>query len=215
MDKMSEMSRRKLLASVAATAATAAFEMVAISLPAAAESGSPADLNLFVQLSAKLTGIDALKLAPFIDPIEIKSEYFAAAKKAGGATFDSMLQAFKNSSTDETVANFLRAGSDKRYLARSIILAWYLGAWYEPGTLDAEANQSQEAKANHPSTAAANKPSARRYNLVKCRILSPESYSQGWVWRVAQAHPMGYGNLQFGYWSKQPPSLDAFIKSKS
>jgi len=212
---MTEISRRTLLTRVVATAATAAFGTVTISLPAAAESVPAADLNLFVQLSAKLTGIDALKLAPFIDPINVGSEYFLAAKTAGGAKFDSMLQAFKNNPSDETVGNFLKPNSETRYLARSIILAWYLGAWYEPDTLEAEANQSSKAVANQPSTLAANKPSARRYNLVKCNIISPATYYQGWVWRVAQAHPMGYGNLQFGYWSKEPPALDAFIKSKS
>jgi hypothetical protein len=211
VNEMTEMSRRTLLASVAATAA---FGTVTISLPAAAESGTAADLDLFVQLSAKLTGIDALKLAPRVDPIGVKSEYFEAAKTAGGAEFDSMLQSFKNSPTDETVANFLKPNSETLYLARSIILAWYLGAWYEPKTLEAEARQTSAAEANKPSAEQANKPSTRRYNLVKCQVLSPATYSQGWVWRVAQAHPMGYSNLQFGYWSQQPPTLDVFIKSK-
>ncbi len=219
---MTEMSRRTLLASVAATAATAAIGSITIPLPASAEPTPGQDLDLFVQLSAKLTGIDARKLAPSIDPIGVKSEYFAAAKKAGGATFDSMLRDFKASPTDETIANFLKPDSDTLYLARSIILAWYLGAWYEPKTLKAEVLRAPNAEANKPSaaeaskpSAEASKPSARRYNLVRCHIISPATYSQGWVWRVAQAHPMGYGNLEFGYWSKEPPPLDAFIKSES
>jgi hypothetical protein len=26
----------------------------------------------------------------------------------------------------------------------------------------------------------------------------------GLVWQIVQAHPMGYSNLQFGYWSREP-----------
>ncbi|HEX4496824.1 MAG TPA: sorbitol dehydrogenase, partial [Thermoanaerobaculia bacterium] len=29
-------------------------------------------------------------------------------------------------------------------------------------------------------------------------------------WKAAQAHPMGYSQFSFGYWSSVPPSLAAF-----
>jgi hypothetical protein len=32
------------------------------------------------------------------------------------------------------------------------------------------------------------------------------------VWRVAQAHPMGWSNLQFGYWGQEPPDLEMFTR---
>jgi hypothetical protein len=38
-------------------------------------------------------------------------------------------------------------------------------------------------------------------------VLTPAAYTQGWAWRVAQAHPMGYSELRFGYWADQPFSL--------
>jgi hypothetical protein len=28
---------------------------------------------------------------------------------------------------------------------------------------------------------------------------------------VAQAHPMGYSDMQFGYWTREPPPLSDFI----
>jgi hypothetical protein len=204
---MTEVSRRRVLAGVV-TAATAAIGNVTVSLAAVVQTNVPDDLKIFVDLSAKLTGIAAQRLSPAIDPIGVASEYFKEAAKA--PNFDSILQTYKKSPTDETITNFMK-DSHNKYLCRSIILAWYLGAWYEPDTLEAEANQSERAIANKPSAAAANKPSAKRYNLVKCHIISPATYSQGWVWRVAQAHPMGYGNLQFGYWSNQPPKIEEFI----
>jgi hypothetical protein len=206
---MTELSRRALLTGVAATAATAAFGSVTVSLGAAVQCMPATDLEFFVNLSSRLTGIACLRLLPNVDPFGVASVYFNEAAKV--ANFDSMLQNFKKAPTDDTVATLLKPDSSTVYLCRSIILAWYLGAWYEPDTLKAEADQSARAVANRPSAEAANKPSAKRYNLVKCRVLSPTTYTQGWVWRVAQAHPMGYGNLQFGYWSEQPPKLEDFI----
>jgi hypothetical protein len=35
-------------------------------------------------------------------------------------------------------------------------------------------------------------------------VVSATAYTQGLVWLIAQAHPMGYSNLQFGYWSREP-----------
>ena len=40
------------------------------------------------------------------------------------------------------------------------------------------------------------------------KVISPAAYTQGWTWRVAQAHPMGYSELRFGYWAKDPLPLD-------
>jgi hypothetical protein len=35
------------------------------------------------------------------------------------------------------------------------------------------------------------------------------------MWRVGQAHPMGYSEWRFGYWAANPPPLDAFIGNQS
>jgi Membrane bound FAD containing D-sorbitol dehydrogenase len=213
---MTEVSRRAVLAGMAATAATAAFTSV-VPLQALAHDKPeveqiPADdLKAFVGLSEKLTGIPAATLAPGltspgVDPFEIASVYFNTAMKV--QSFDPMIQAFKAASTDETVATFMK-DPKTLYLCRSIILAWYLGAWYVPETLEAEAMSTPEAKANKLS--ATGKPPAKRYNMVQCTVISPKTYSQGWVWRIAQAHPMGYANSRFGYWSGKPPDMKDFI----
>lgn len=211
---MTEVSRRTVLAGVAATAATAALGSVAVPLTAVAQAKPQGDvipeenLQAFVALSAKLTGIPSSKLVPPVDPIGVASVYFGEASKV--KAFDSIIQTFKKAGTDETVAAFMK-DPQTLYLCRSIILAWYLGAWYEPDTLEAEAKQNEGAVANKPKATAGNRPTAKRYNLVKCRVISPATYTQGWVWRIAQAHPMGYANLQFGYWSAPPPDIKEFI----
>jgi hypothetical protein len=48
--------------------------------------------------------------------------------------------------------------------------------------------------------------------LIPFEVISPGAYTNSLVWRVAQAHPMGYSNLQFGYWGQEPPAIDTFIK---
>ena len=76
-----------------------------------------------------------------------------------------------------------------RYLARNIIIAWYLGAWCDPSDLQ---------KYDGPNPPAGAPPST---------VITPTAYTQGWAWRTAQAHPMGYSDLRFGYWADQPFTL--------
>jgi hypothetical protein len=35
-------------------------------------------------------------------------------------------------------------------------------------------------------------------------VISSMAYTQGLAWQVAQAHPMGYSEFTFGYWSEAP-----------
>ena len=51
-------------------------------------------MGSFVKLSALLTGIAADKLAPAVDPVDIKQTYFDCAQQEGGATFDRLLAIF-------------------------------------------------------------------------------------------------------------------------
>jgi hypothetical protein len=83
-------------------------------------------------------------------------------------------------------------------LARSIVLMWYLGAWYDPDHLRALAERP-----NPPEEASS------------FRVISSTAYTQGWVWRIARAHPMGYSDLQFGYWQRKPPELPKLIGGAS
>ena len=41
-------------------------------------------------------------------------------------------------------------------------------------------------------------------------VVSANAYVGGLAWRAAQAHPMGYSQLSFGYWASPPPSLRSF-----
>jgi hypothetical protein len=187
---MTEFTRRTVVTGAAATTAATAVGPIG-TLPA--HAADPTPMEDFLALSDALTGISKDKLGPGIDPIDIKQAYFDRAQQEQPA-FDRMLQILRNNRQAPDLADIIlnESGADIRYLARSIMLAWYLGAWYDPDVL-------QTYDSPKPPDAA-----------IPFRIVSPAAYTQGWTWRVAQAHPMGYSDLTFGYWSKAPPPLNLF-----
>jgi len=202
-------TRRRVLAGAAA--ATAAMSVGAVDSPASAQTRQ--DMVAFVLLSAALTGIAEEKLAPNFrrlpsptnidleqsdpgsDPVNVKQEYFDWVNKRSQPTFRRLLQFAKDSrnASDraQAIIDKVQARPDTKYLARSIVLMWYLGAWYDPDHL-------QKLELPNPPP-------------IKFKVISPKAYTQGWVWRVAQAHPMGFSEMQFGYWSRPPSPRGDFI----
>jgi hypothetical protein len=193
---MSTLTRRTVLTGAAATTAT--ITVGSIDAARGATAADPAkSMSLFIDLSAKLTGIAASRLNPSKDPINIKQVYFDQARKH--PAFNDLLRQFDSKKDQADVIEIIlqtksdQPKSDVVYLARSIILMWYLGAWYEPSEL---------RRFNSPN------PPKR---FIKYRVISRAAYTQGWVWRVAQAHPMGYSEWEFGYWSQPPKPRSDFI----
>jgi hypothetical protein len=154
-------------------------------------------IDNFVKLSAALTGIAADKLAPGLDPKNVKQTYFDYTARKAGALFDQLLAIYAANAAQPpaTIANIVlnQSGDPIRYLARTVMLEWYLGNWYDPAVL---------ASYHGPN------PPKTPPNGV---VISPLAYTQGWAWSVAQAHPMGYSNFNFGYWANNPPALSAFV----
>jgi hypothetical protein len=205
---LAEVTRRKVLAGAAA--ATAAFT-IGVEPPASAQTvdaNSRQDMDAFTTLSAALTGIAKAKLAPLVDPVDIKREYFNLVLSKEPVAFAALLQITKNAALpappaenngiigQADVDKLVRAIDEKKddaltYLARSIVLMWYLGSWYKPGDLKLLV---QDPKRFTPHT-----------------VISPKAYTQGWLWRTVQAHPMGFSELQFGYWTRKPAELADFI----
>jgi hypothetical protein len=193
-DHASGLTRRTVLAGVAATTAVVT---VGVDTPAVAQSANPdSDMGTFVTLSAALTGIAEGKLAPATDSIMIKQDYFKWINEREPAAFVSLLKIAKdNANSPQVMIEKLQATDDTKFLARSIILMWYLGSWYAPGDL----KKLVESR------------SLPKPVFIPHTVISPKAYTQGWVWRVAQAHPMGYSDMQFGYWTREPAPLDDFI----
>ena len=195
-----KISRR---ATVAGMVATTVVAVLPLSNSAFGEA-SDQDMMAFLLLSAALTGVDIQTLAPEfsrgsgdilsadpgIDPINIKSAYFRQVNAPGtAASFAKLLQIAKDNrlSQDNIIAKVNASGDDTKFLARSIVLLWYLGSWYEPGDLKNAAASPESVHAP-----------------IKQKVLSAKAYAQGLVWQIVGAHPMGYSNLQFGYWSRDP-----------
>lgn len=149
-------------------------------------------LDDFVALSAILTGIAAGKLQPAIDTHDTAQAYFDQFTTRSGPTFAGLVAAYvaNKDKTPQQIADviFNQSGSAIAFLARSVMLMWYLASWYDPAQLQ-----------NPPPTG------------LQSTIVSADAYTQGWVWPVAQTHPMGYSEWTFGYWKQDPPPLSAFI----
>jgi hypothetical protein len=185
------ISRRAVVAGTVATTAVAAVVPLG---NGAYANGQDADMVAFLLLSEALTGVDMKTLAPEftansevlnsdpgVDPIQIKDDYFPWIKDNDPASsFSKLLEIPKGhpQSATDIVTAVNASDENVRFLARSIVLLWYLGSWYKPEDL--------------------------KNKVASPKVVSPKAYTQGLVWRIAGAHPMGYSNLQFGYWSRDP-----------
>jgi len=201
---MTSISRRELLESAVAsatalalgTAATAAAAAPAatpaakpaVESPTVLQVGDRADFPAFIDLSAALTGIKAALLRPAVDPTlyTVKLEYFKLAM--ANPAFPSLLKTYTanvdqgDPERKKAAAALLQNSDPKiRNLARSILLVWYLGAWY---------SWSDSAAADA--------------GPEKFIVVNADAYTQAWVWRIAEAHPMGYSNMRFGHWHVPP-----------
>jgi len=184
---MTDVTRRKIFGVAAGTLAGAAAGTTAAQ-PAPRD---PADVDLFVRLSAALTGIATGKLAPAVDPVQVKNAYYDQAKSDPG--FAGLMQIIRaDPDHPDTAADKVMNNADAKikFLGRSIILAWYLGAWYPPVVLQQPAPVSP---------------------VPPLKVISSAAYTQAWAYRVAQAHAMGYSELRFGYWSDEPLRLADFV----
>ncbi len=156
---------------------------------------APDPLDDFVALSAILTGVAADKLHPQLDTYETAAEYLAYATKTGGAVFQQLMQLYEQNSglppAQIAALIFADPQSAVAYMAKTVTLMWYLGSWYDPAGLVAYA--------------------AGKTPFAPSVVVSSNAYTQGWAWRVAQSHPMGYSDWRFGYWNTQPLPLGDFI----
>src|SRR2546430_5824303 len=91
----------------------------------------------FVALAAALTGVMATKLAPGADPIDIKRDYFKWVSEKRPADFEKLLNIVRENrnAPAQVIIDKVQADPESKFLARSIVLMWYLGAWYDTDDL--------------------------------------------------------------------------------
>ncbi|EWY36659.1 hypothetical protein N825_25910 [Skermanella stibiiresistens SB22] len=143
--------------------------------------------TIFAELSQALTGIAIGKLRPPNDPNGVfEGVYHTFARNAGPYAAGWILERFTTLKTqgldDDRIASAILGDADNGPVAQSIIKLWLLGNWYTPGT-------SRNAT-----------------------VASSNVYIAGWVWKIMQAHPMGYSMQEYGYWAEPPPApLAAYV----
>ena len=152
-------------------------------------------MEQFMDLSVILTGITLGKLAPPLDPQTIAQLYFDTAQQEAGQAFTDLLNLFgklKNAGkTDQEIgAEIMADQTAVGNTARSIMAMWYLGSWYAPTASSVYGDPTQR---------------------VPHKVISANAYTRGWAWNVAQAHPMGFSQLRFGYWTSDPLPLSDFV----
>ena len=194
----------------------------------APDEPAPAD---YVRLSAALLGVDAARLEPDARAGEapLADSFHALCREAAPAATAALLAAWREaagdgvaapgsvaaaaaggpppagSAADRAAAALGAAGrlladggrpraDDVGALARLTMLMWLYGVWYG-GT----------ETARMPGSAAAIGPDHRTDLVVSVR-----AYRNGWIWRLAQARPMGVAGAP-GAWAEAPPRLDEFI----
>ncbi len=150
-------------------------------------AANDAQRTSFVRLSSVLTGYPTSTLAPSLDPVDLASEYLAAVKqRAAPATVDQLLTVYASidratggdlAQQATPVQQQILADPTLGPLARRIIRLWYVSIWYD-----------------------AEPPSMFEPGVV----ISMNAYVGGLVWGAAQAHPMGYSELAYGYWASPP-----------
>jgi hypothetical protein len=103
-------------------------------------------------------------------------------QELGAQALTTLLDQFISEGGKVDAARKLHADATLGNLCRSIMKLWFVGIWYDPGN------------PGRPQ-----------------RVVSTQAYKEGLVWKVMQAHPMGYSMWTFGHWQDPPPSLDKFL----
>jgi hypothetical protein len=148
---------------------------------------SDQDLTNFVGLSAVLTGFTTDQLFPPISPDPVAVEYLNMLKaKVAAPLVNQILTTFQNIAAQnppdikQEVQQQILDDPQMGPVARNIIRMWYLSIWYD-------LNQPQPITGFSSGT-----------------VVSMNAYTKGLAWDAAQAHPMGYSEMHYGYWAAPP-----------
>jgi hypothetical protein len=147
------------------------------------------NFNNFVGLSVILTGYSQDQLAPQIDPIGLASEYLTWMEQHADqtaflktlSTYQNIAAQFPAAEQPAQVQQQILSDPAMGNIARRMIRLWYLSTWYTTEPPDPNGDG---------------------------QVVSMNAYTMGLAWDAAQAHPMGYSELHFGYWAVAPPGND-------
>ena len=166
-------------------------------------STAPGD---YAGLSSALLGVESTVLDTVTrrDDPPLADTFYSLCREAASPALDALLAAYGQAAAGGAAPaaiaqQLLSDGRGPRpdavgALARLTMLMWLYGIWYG-GT----------ETARMPASAGFIDP-ARRTDVV----VSVQAYRNAWIWRFAQARPMGVSGAPAA-WSAAPPSLEEFL----
>ena len=167
-----------------------------------ADPNSKQDMMAFLLLSAALTGVHVVNLAPEFSFDKQEQTYWMQTLASTRSTSRTTISSGSMPATPPTFGKLLQIAKDHRQSAADIITAvnaattipnFWRAASFCCG-ISAPGTSRHDLKKLAPERGA----------FIGSQVVSAKAYTQGLVWQIAQAHPMGYSNLQFGYWSREP-----------
>ncbi len=160
----------------------------------------------FTAASAALLGIPSNEIEPAIqqDNVSLAWMYyvmcFDANSDATLAFTNSYVYYNKIGYSDQDIANILliESGSQNTprkdatgVMSRLTMQMWLFGVWYG----ETEVKRIPSSKDLIPK------------DWQVDMVVASRGYKNAWIWRIAQAHPMGFSHFNFGSWADTPPSL--------
>lgn len=89
--------------------------------------------------------------------------------------------------------------SFEAWAARMTMMMWLFGMW-----MGHTENKWLKGKTTKFFAADASGKALQDY------VISSRAYENGWIWKIAQAHPMGISQFAFGSWTEKPPELSEY-----
>ena len=131
-------------------------------------------MDNFVGLSAVLTGFNPTVIAPTVDPINIKKDYFAKFTKEICNYQDILdkyakLKAMTPPLSDQQIGEKILSFDHFETPCRQLIFLWYSGAWGSVQTTTCTNKETGKTQEN---------------SMVVSDMLSAKSYTQGLAWQV-------------------------------
>ncbi len=166
----------------------------------------------YLRLSAALIGADPARLEPEAraGEVALADTFHALCREAAPDATAALLAAWREAAPRDGPApggaaeagaagHLLTGGGRPREggigaMARLTMLMWLYGVWY-----------GETEAARVPDSAGVVGPGHRTDLVVSVR-----AYRNGWIWRLAQARPMGVAGAP-GEWAETPPGLDEFL----
>ena len=153
----------------------------------------------YVDACGTLIGITGDVLEPVNRPGKLADGFLRLTEAAvieGKAAMARWLSTYsrgvERGDTSDEIAQLLH--EDSPTLCRLGMKLWLFGMWTGANETDSLVDLTFEG-----------------HSVKETFVYSAVAYRRGWIWRIAQAHPMGYSHFNPNSWGEAAPSLTDYI----